>query len=349
MLHAAGILLVLAGLCYAQHPIVATEERHLRNPDRNHRVIFPGWEPNNFHDQPQRDSGQQYKSKAQLPDTLNLSDLSVSSLRMLGSMQNLSAIAEFFGLDPEPIEEPVFEAALSRGAHVDISLRGRSGAVSEPEEAKFAACSPSLQTVEFEAPEHTLYLPPCVSLERCGGCCAGADLLSCQPTQTTPVALKVIKIAKQQSMTSSRAGRRRPSRQTSNYHIIHEKKHTACTCQCIIQEKDCDLSIHKYKATDCACVCKKKDEESKCKSNSATHDWNSKTCKCTCRKVRGCSTGEYFDHNTCRCIRNRSRNAYSASSGGRIIETNDVPQSSEPKRYHRNYRRKPQKVHLPLL
>ncbi|CAL4060038.1 unnamed protein product [Meganyctiphanes norvegica] len=370
MSNTAVILIILAGLSYAQHPMIASDTRPLRNDGRNTRVIFPGWEPNNnyhnvpvfpedhhqpreqaaalpaFDDRPQRDSGQPHNSKAEIPDSLNLAELSVSSLQMLSSMKNLSAIADFFGLDPEPIEEPIFEASLSRGGHSEISLRGRSGPASEPaEDAQFAACTPQLETVELKTPPDTLYLPPCVSLERCGGCCAGADLLSCQPTATTDVALKVLKIAKEPSMGFSRAGRRRPSRQT-NYHIVHEKRHKSCTCQCIIQEKDCDLNIHVYKATDCACVCKNRDEESKCRSNSATHDWNSKTCKCKCRKVRECSTGEYFDHNTCRCIRTRLRGGYSTSSGGRIIETKDVQRSSNSKRNHRNGRRKLERVPL---
>ena len=49
------------------------------------------------------------------------------------------------------------------------------------------------------------------------------------------------------------------------------------------------------------CKCKNKDEEENCSLQSETKYWNGTLCQCLCRKVEHCSTGSYYDQNSCRC------------------------------------------------
>ena len=60
------------------------------------------------------------------------------------------------------------------------------------EAASMANCEPEMRTVHLDLPveANTLFFPTCVRLEQCGGCCYG-PLLTCRPTKTTSIFLKV--------------------------------------------------------------------------------------------------------------------------------------------------------------
>lgn len=60
------------------------------------------------------------------------------------------------------------------------------------EMAEMANCKPELTTVALDLPEepNAIFFPTCVRIEQCGGCCYG-PLLTCRPTITKVVRLKV--------------------------------------------------------------------------------------------------------------------------------------------------------------
>ena len=60
------------------------------------------------------------------------------------------------------------------------------------QKAEFANCIPEVQTVNIIENPHPsiVYIPECVRIKRCGGCCIH-KLLSCQPTATEVVNFEV--------------------------------------------------------------------------------------------------------------------------------------------------------------
>lgn len=54
-----------------------------------------------------------------------------------------------------------------------------------------------------------------------------------------------------------------------------------------------------YVPESCECQCNNVDEKKKC-NESDKKLWNLDLCSCSCREVRQCSTGLYFDQNACR-------------------------------------------------
>ncbi|KAL0107690.1 hypothetical protein PUN28_014769 [Cardiocondyla obscurior] len=81
--------------------------------------------------------------------------------------------------------------------------------------------------------------------------------------------------------------------------IVPLEEHTKCKCDCRVKEEDCNDRQH-YESHNCACVCNNIDEEEKCRKNDLKI-WDSVFCTCTCRAQEPCTTGYYFNPNTCRC------------------------------------------------
>lgn len=53
-----------------------------------------------------------------------------------------------------------------------------------------------------------------------------------------------------------------------------------------------------YNAKECRCICNNFEEQDMC-DQQEKKIWDSKTCSCQCIEERECSTGFYFNHNTC--------------------------------------------------
>ncbi|KAF4524368.1 hypothetical protein B566_EDAN007544 [Ephemera danica] len=79
--------------------------------------------------------------------------------------------------------------------------------------------------------------------------------------------------------------------------IVPIVEHVTCKCSCTIQPEDC-TDNQEYVKDDCYCRCKNQKDRVSCPAEKI---WDVTTCSCACRDVTDCSTGEYFDYNTCRC------------------------------------------------
>ncbi|XP_012538150.1 uncharacterized protein LOC105837703 [Monomorium pharaonis] len=150
-----------------------------------------------------------------------------------------------------------------------------------------AKCMPELQLVSLKLDDDpsTFVFPLCTRIKRCGGCCI-SPLLSCQPTATEMRNFEVI-VSSVKNMEYR--GRR----------IVPVEEHTKCKCDCKIKEEHCNDRQH-YEPHNCRCICSNIDEEQKCKSDDMKI-WNSTLCTCSCRNIEPCTTGYYFNPNTCRC------------------------------------------------
>ncbi|XP_011167172.1 uncharacterized protein LOC105201033 [Solenopsis invicta] len=150
-----------------------------------------------------------------------------------------------------------------------------------------AKCMPELQLVSLKLDDDpsTFVFPLCTRIKRCSGCCV-SPLLSCQPTATEMRNFEVI-------VTSVNDLNYRGRR------IVPLEEHTKCKCDCKAREEHCNERQH-YEPHNCKCACNNIDEEEKCKSNDMKI-WNSTLCTCSCENIEPCTTGYYFNPNTCRC------------------------------------------------
>ncbi|XP_076676975.1 uncharacterized protein LOC143373513 isoform X2 [Andrena cerasifolii] len=154
-----------------------------------------------------------------------------------------------------------------------------------------AKCMPELQPVslKLETDPSSIYYPSCTRVKRCGGCCSHS-LLSCQPTASEFRNFEVLVVSVDQS-----DGFHYRSKQ-----IVPLEEHTKCMCDCRIKPEHCN-SKQSYVEEECRCKCNNVDEQKKCIKNNDTKIWNPEQCTCFCREEQECSTGFYFDQNTCRC------------------------------------------------
>ncbi|XP_050447063.1 platelet-derived growth factor subunit A-like isoform X1 [Cataglyphis hispanica] len=191
---------------------------------------------------------------------------------------------------------------------------------SNAERATPAKCMPELQPVSLKLDDDpsTIIFPPCTRIKRCGGCC-GSSLLSCQPTAMEIRNFEVV-VASLDEM--SYAGRR----------IVPLEEHTKCKCDCRIKEEHCNEKQH-YEPHNCKCVCDNVDEAEKCRKNNDTKIWNPDLCICSCRTIEPCSTGYYFNYNTCRCgpiMLSRPVNRFVSTKGSNYNFSNRRPENVPP-------------------
>ncbi|XP_030382637.1 vascular endothelial growth factor A-A, partial [Scaptodrosophila lebanonensis] len=158
-----------------------------------------------------------------------------------------------------------------------------------------ASCSPQPTIVELkpvpEVGEHTAalvtYQPACTRVQRCNGCC-GSTLISCQPTQTEILQLRVNKVER----TGSSIKR--------SHAIVEVEQHLACKCDCRIKESDCN-AYQLYDKSLCRCQCQNTDARDKCLKQQEQKYWDDANCTCACRYIQNCTTGTYFDETACKC------------------------------------------------
>nr|CAD7595591.1 unnamed protein product [Timema genevievae] len=176
---------------------------------------------------------------------------------------------------------------------------------------KPATCKPESRTVPLtnSMDPSLFYFPTCTRVDLCGGCCS-SELLSCQPTQTEILNYQVI-------VTQYDGG---AQLKYKGKEIVSVEQHLKCKCDCTVKEKvgmdhysgarettpDC-TRLQEYRAGECRCVCLNVDDERKCNADNDTKLWDSNSCVCACRENKECSTGLYFDQNSCKYVKERSR------------------------------------------
>ncbi|KAK3881823.1 hypothetical protein Pcinc_013755 [Petrolisthes cinctipes] len=244
--------------------------------------------------------------------------MDISDLLRLNSLTNISDFASFLSIDLPPEEKEKDRPSD------DVRIHTRFGTPSETVEevkmAEMANCKPELTTVSLDLPKKPtpIFFPTCVRIEQCGGCCYG-PLLTCRPTVTEVVRLKVLKTtssaaSSRNSNTNNRPGsgsersrgtttrrRRRRRQSVPSFHEVQVERHTACGCGCRVQASDCNLQVQDYREGECACVCKNRDEKTKCEEQNSTKYWDNASCNCYCRRPLDCSTGQFFSHESCKC------------------------------------------------
>ncbi|XP_034171235.2 PDGF- and VEGF-related factor 1 [Osmia lignaria lignaria] len=204
------------------------------------------------------------------------------SLQLAKKINSVTSVDEFLNLVHGVPDSEAF------------SLSGRMGETGERSNAERpvpATCTPELQTVPLkqDADPSTIYYPSCTRVKRCGGCCSHS-LLSCQPTAVETRNFEVLVTSIEQSYGLTYKGKR----------IVPLEEHTKCQCDCRIKEEHCNEK-QSYIPAECRCMCNNVDEEEKCYKNNDTKIWNPELCTCFCREEQECSTGFYFDQNTCSC------------------------------------------------
>ncbi|XP_017871696.1 PREDICTED: uncharacterized protein LOC108619557 isoform X1 [Drosophila arizonae] len=159
-----------------------------------------------------------------------------------------------------------------------------------------ASCSPQPTIVELkplteqggeQTASNVYYLPACTRINRCNGCC-GSTLISCQPTETETLQLRVRKV--ERFGASSKRG----------YAIVNVEQHLACKCDCRIKAEDCN-AYQEYRKDLCRCECQNTDARDKCLEQSDHKYWDDANCTCACRYNQSCTTGTVFDEAQCKC------------------------------------------------
>ncbi|XP_076341849.1 uncharacterized protein LOC143242602 [Tachypleus tridentatus] len=153
-----------------------------------------------------------------------------------------------------------------------------------------ATCEPYLDIVELPKSSDPLLVswPPCTRLKRCSGC-ATSSLLTCVPTKTKTVSLKVVK-AKYSEAASGKFS-------FMKQETIKMEEHEKCSFKCRVKATDCN-NQQNYNEDECRCVCKNHHMSGSCHKDQI---WDSDVCECKCRNYSECSTGLYFNTRTCRC------------------------------------------------
>ncbi|XP_003702304.1 PDGF- and VEGF-related factor 1 [Megachile rotundata] len=250
------------------------------------------------------------KSRPGVPPELPSDNQLTKSLELASRLNSITSVDEFLKL-------------VHGVPETEFSITGRMGEAGERSNAEkptAATCMPELQTVPLKQDDDpsTFYFPSCTRVKRCGGCC-NHSLFSCQPTAVDTRNFEVV-VTAIEPIGLAYKGKR----------IVPLEEHTKCECGCKIKEEHCNEK-QLYIPEECRCMCNNVDEEEKCYKNSETKIWNPEHCACFCREAQECSTGFYFDQNTCRCRQvPLSMNWFPATKGadygfGQTQRTDNVP------------------------
>jgi len=165
-------------------------------------------------------------------------------------------------------------------------------------------CEPRPSTVAIppDSDPRVIYWPTCTKVDRCGGCC-GLDLLECAPTAVETIYVQVMK----QRMSANDSSR---YDYLGNVNIPLEK-HLSCDCHCRTKATDCNAATQDYDEESCSCRCRNSQEATSCPSPKR---WDDKYCRCVCPVLVNCLDDEYFDFNSCSCIRGAPMAAGQTSS-----------------------------------
>lgn len=150
-------------------------------------------------------------------------------------------------------------------------------------------CKPKKAAVPLPNPNpfHTELKPECVYIKQCSGCC-NSPQLECVPVRTKTKTFPAMAI------TSTTRGHRFAKDQMIK--MVKVEEHRACQCECKVRAEHC-APYQVYSEDECQCQCPKNVDRS-CPPRKV---WNEKECRCECRDAHTCTTGRYFDVNSCRC------------------------------------------------
>lgn len=232
----------------------------------------------------------QIDDKFLFPDELDGHSQLSKELELAQMINDMDSVDEFM---KHVQGVPDTQKFISKAA--GIGFAGRMGGVDGQERSNAdrpapAKCIPALQPVSLKIEEDpsTLYFPSCTRINRCGGCCTHGGL-SCQPVTSVIRNFEVF-------VVSVRAVNEMAYKEKR---IVPLEEHTKCKCDCKIKQEHC-TEKQSYVKPECRCRCNNVDEEEKCRGFE-NKIWNPDLCVCLCRDEQQCSTGFYFDQNTCRC------------------------------------------------
>ncbi|KAK8375840.1 hypothetical protein O3P69_008528 [Scylla paramamosain] len=150
-------------------------------------------------------------------------------------------------------------------------------------------CKPKKAAVPLPNPNpyHTVLKPECVYIKQCSGCC-NSPQLECVPVRTKTKTFPAMAI------TPTARGHR--FSENEKIKMVKVEEHRECQCECKVRAEHCS-PVQEYNEDACQCQCPRNLNRS-CPSRKV---WNEKECRCECRDVHTCTTGRYFDVNSCRC------------------------------------------------
>ncbi|XP_041454809.1 platelet-derived growth factor subunit A-like [Lytechinus variegatus] len=158
--------------------------------------------------------------------------------------------------------------------------------------------------------EYAIYWPPCITINRCGGCCS-TEILQCVPNNTRTREMQVLRLT---------AHQRSPQIQLSGLVSVSVQEDESCSCECKVKPQDCHPTREIYRncqcecnveyecpdgmiwdATRCDCICNTPIHERTCRRRK--HYFNEDICGCQCleRLQRGCQSPYVFNPQTCKC------------------------------------------------
>ncbi|XP_054163219.1 vascular endothelial growth factor A-like [Oppia nitens] len=175
---------------------------------------------------------------------------------------------------------------------------GISGRLTGQTIGQQASCAPELKSIELDdtfGQQNDIFFPKCVRIQRCGGCCGPSRLLKCVPTKKSYKNIRRAHIRYKRSLD----GRAVPE---LNQHTVKVEVHEECRCECLVQQSHCNPFVHKYRPDLCKCQCLHLKDQLECKLYSDYKVWDPIDCRCKCIHTKLCSTGLYFDDQTCGCI-----------------------------------------------
>ncbi|KAL7303073.1 hypothetical protein TKK_0004289 [Trichogramma kaykai] len=225
-------------------------------------------------------------------------------VELVSSFQTEEELLKYLG-----IEDPRKSDHDDGGDSNSIHQRSAGNVITRP---RMANCKPENQTVsttEVNGTYHDPYVmfsPPCIRVQRCGGCC-WLQRLACRPVKTETLFVQLL-------------GIRYPDSDHSETwkELVPIEQHLECKCECRFGPEACnDKQV--YSKRDCMCNCANRDEEDKCARGefAERHRWNVTTCGCDCRQeyLRECSTGYYYDQQQCACRKLQLFSHWFASAG----------------------------------
>ncbi|KAG0722755.1 Vascular endothelial growth factor A [Chionoecetes opilio] len=150
-------------------------------------------------------------------------------------------------------------------------------------------CKPKKVAVPLPNPDrhHTELQPECVYIKQCSGCC-NSPQLECLPIKTKTKTFPAMEL------TSVSSGLQFTKDQ--KIRMVKVEEHRECHCECKVRREHCTPS-QVYNEDACQCQCPAHLSRS-CPTRKV---WNEKECRCECRRPQNCTTGRYFDVNSCRC------------------------------------------------
>ncbi|XP_042226550.1 vascular endothelial growth factor C-like isoform X2 [Homarus americanus] len=225
----------------------------------------------------------------------NLSQLSFDAKERLKSVATVKELMELPGF-PQLQEEE--EEGGQLASYIDGSFRKsrrmhEQRRVTRKKEPHVVGtgCRVEHISVELKTQPGYRFVPACVKLGRCGGCCTPTKI--CTANTTRPVELKVIRVWENQTSVDDVK--------------VEEEDVESCECKCVVVASDCDHSVMEYDENLCQCVCKRslEDERKRCEA-SHHHLWHPVLCRCLCvgrhPDFNECSTGYEFSHANCSCV-----------------------------------------------